>query len=136
MSYILVPHNEAIKEFKANHPAFLALLHTAARLCPDEYVAVRFLPPKDRTKPDTEYPHGWGPNDGQRVAAAGAANLGRAIVRQAGTAEARQNLLASWNAWRTGPADSEADRRNGDRLKERLRDFGEFLIQSGGFEIW
>lgn len=135
MSYTLVPHNEAIKEFKANHPAFLALLHTAAQLCPDEYAAVRFRQPKDSKTPDAEYRHGWGPNDGQRVAAAGAADLGRAIVRQADTAEARQNLLASWNAWRTEPADPEADRRNGDRVQERLRDFGEFLIQSGGFEI-
>lgn len=98
MSYTLVPHNEAIEEFKANHPAFLALLHTAARLCPDEYEAVRFRQPKDSETPDAEYRHGWGPNDRQRVEADGAADLGRTIGRLAGGNEARQNLPDSWNA--------------------------------------
>lgn len=67
--------------------------------------------PRRQTNTATAAPH-----DGQRVEAAGAADLGRAIVRIADTSKARQSLLGSWNAWQTDAPDADTDRRNGDRL--------------------
>lgn len=136
MSYTLVPVNASTGNFTANHPVFLALLQTGTALCPDEYAAVRFQQPKDSETPDAEYRHGWGPNDGQRVIAEGAAGLGRAIGQIADTAAARRSLLESWQSWWTGPADDELDQRAGNQMQAKLRDFSEFLIQSDGFEIW
>ena len=136
MSYILVPAQRGDQGIQGQSPGVPGAAPYGGPPVSRRIRGGALSATKDSETPDAEYRHGWGPNDGQRVEAAGAANLGRAIVRQADTAEARQNLLASWNAWRTEPADSEADRRNGDRLQARLREFGEFLQSCGGLEIW
>ena len=135
MSFSLIPNSRHVPHFTTNNTFYMAMLEAAFELCPEGWDAVRILNAADHSRPEDNYPHGWSGNNAQRVEAAGAAALGRALIIVAETDEARRIMLEQWKASHGERTDPDTDRQAADNLQARLRLFARFLQESGGFEI-